>query len=126
MFSYICKNFPNIFVIGIIVATFCVATFKLVSVNATRDRKSDDIRRIEKDCAALEKEIESLQAQKAKLCNTKTLSGNPALPGGFKEPEKIIRVRTMCIPYASGRVQPAPKTLAVDLCELASARASRQ
>ena len=126
MFSFIYKNFPNVCMFCVIIGTAFVATFQLVSVNATRDRKSDDIRRIEKDCAALEKEIESLQAQKATLCNTQTLSWNRALRGGFKEPEKIIRVRTMCIPYASGRVQPAPKALAVDLCELASARASRQ
>ncbi len=120
MFSYICKNFPNACIIGIIVGTFFVAMFQLISVNATRDRESDSIRRIEKECTELEKEIESLRAQKARLCNAETLGGNPALPKDFKEPKKIIRVRTMSIPYGTGRIQPAPKALAIDLSELAA------
>lgn len=121
MFSYICKNFSNVCMLCVIAGTFLVATFQLVSVNATRDRKSDGIRRIEKECAALTEEIKSLQATKARLCNTEILRGNAGLPKDFKEPEQIIRVRTTNIPHGVGRaVSVKPKALAVELSELAA------
>ena len=127
MFSYICKNFSNACMLLVIACTFLVAMFQLVSVNATRDRKSDGIRRIEKECAGLSEEIKSLQATKARLCNAEILRGNAGLPKDFREPkpEEIIRVRTMSIPHGTGRVQSAPKALAVELSELAALSAHR-
>lgn len=123
MTNYIFKNFPNACMLCVILASFFIFIFQLVSINASRDVKSDSISRIERDCAKLATEIKALQATKARLCNSELLRHNPGISEDLKEVpnEKIIRVRPHSIPYGTGRnTAPVPKALAIELTELAA------
>lgn len=122
MFNFITKNFPNVCAGLVIIATFFIFIFQLVSINASRDVKSANIRRIERECAKLETEIKDLQAKKERLCNTEILRANSGLPEDFKEipNEDIIRVRTRSVPYGASRSRTSnAKDVAVELNELA-------
>ncbi len=123
MYNCIFKTLSNLIALCVIVVTLFLFIFQLVSVNATRDRKSDDIRRTEKACINLKNEIKALRADKERLCNAEILRRNQELPADMKEVpnEKIIRVRTMSVPCGTGRyAAPAPQELAIELNELAA------
>ncbi len=123
MHPFVSKYFSSLIVSGVIAVSFFVFIFQLVSVNANRDARSNSIRGIERECVKLKEEIKSLEALKDRLQNAALLKHNSALPEGFKEDvpaDRVIRVRTMSIPYGTGRrsVSTTPKTLAVELNEL--------
>ncbi|MBR6797396.1 MAG: hypothetical protein IKM45_01740 [Opitutales bacterium] len=122
--NYISKHLPSFLMGCVIAVSFLVFVFQLVSVNATRDAKSNAIRRIEKDCVKLKEEIKSLEALKDRQQNAALLERNPHLPEDFKEEissDSIIRVRTMSTPYGTSRRASSltPKALAIELNELA-------
>ncbi|MBQ8445730.1 MAG: hypothetical protein IJX22_05035 [Opitutales bacterium] len=126
MHPFISKYFSSILMACVIVVSFFVFIFQLVSVNASRDARSNSIRRIEKECVVRQERIKSLEALKERQQNAALLKHNPALPENFTEEvpsQCIIRVRPMSTPYGAGRSSSArtPKTLAVELSELAVA-----
>lgn len=134
MFSYIFKNrhFPSFCVLGFMLISLFAFIFQLVAINASRDAKSDNIRRIEHDCAKLAGDIKSLEETKARLCNAEVLRCSPAIQAlALKDVpnEKIIRVRTPRTSVPSGRQASAfalqPKALAVELNELATLSSHR-
>ncbi|HIV03737.1 MAG TPA: hypothetical protein IAC75_01115 [Candidatus Spyradosoma merdigallinarum] len=117
------KHIMNIALGGLLVVTLLYFVFQLVSANATRDRTSDNIARIEKECVRLTESIRGLQATKDRLCNAELLRHNPCLPAELKEipNENIRRVDMMSAPRGSGRLAapPVPKALAIELSEMA-------
>lgn len=118
------RHFPSICVAGIMAITLFVFIFQLVAVNASRDAKSDNIRRIERDCQRLREEIKSLEETKARLCNAEVLRCNPAVEKrGLREiPNgQIIRVRPQNVPFSVGSSSTLPpRALAIELSELAT------
>lgn len=122
--TFIAKHFSSVVMTCVIVISFFVFIFQLISVNATRDAKSNAIRRIEKDCVKLSEEIKSLESLKDRQQNAALLENDPHLPEDFKgeiSSDCIIRVRTMSTPYGTSRRSSAltPKALAIELNELA-------
>ena len=118
------RHFPSLCVAGVMALTLFVFIFQLVAINASRDAKSDNIRRIERDCRRLREEIKSLEETKARLCNAEVLRCNPAVEArGLREVpnEQIIRVRPQDVPFfAGGNTALPPKALAIELSELAT------
>lgn len=123
MSKYFFKYFPNVLVSAVIFLTFLGFIFQQVSINATRDRKSDEIRRNEEEREQLKEKIMKLQSDLDSLCNAEKLRGNLALPADFSEVpnQEIIRVRTKSIPCGGGTgAVLSPQDLAIDLTELAA------
>lgn len=121
---FISKYFSSILMTCVIAVSFFVFIFQLVAVNASRDARSNSIRNIEKSCVTLQESIKSLEALKERQQNAPLLMRNPALSESFTDEvpsECVIRVRTMSIPYGTGRSTSSltPKALAVELNELA-------
>lgn len=120
--QFISKNFASFCAVCVIVVTLFVFVFRLVSIQAERDAKSDAISAIEAQSAQLKKELENLRAEKERLCNTEKIRHNPILPHALREVpnEEIIRVRTQSIPYGSGKNSAGARSLAVELTDLAA------